>query len=155
MKSIPVQNANRQLLCDDEDYEKLAAYKWYLCRNGNEGRMQLRARCPEGMTMTPMGVIFDLTYRVGLVFTFRDGNVCNYQRYNLRWRNKDELPLKLLTSLSVSHCPLGPTILRPTQTDGRSACCFVCMDEDYDSYYQCLDIVAHKTYWKGWIRHDA
>ena len=154
MKAIPIEKSNRHLLCDDEDYELLASYRWHIVRNGSGGRSQLRAWSKErGSRVTPMGILFDLHSRAGYTFHFRDNNFCNYHRHNLQWRFGVEA--KLISSLLVSHCPLGPALLRPKQTDGRSECCFICMNDDYDSYYICLDMVSHKTYWKGWIRHDA
>lgn len=155
MKRIPIEKSNRHLLCDDEDYEKLRPFKWYLYRNGNGGRFQLRAwNYEHGNNVSPLGIIYGLQCRAGFTFTFRDGNVCNYQRYNLRWR-EHEGGMKLISALPVPYCPLGPAILRPKKTEGRSQACFICLEEDYDSYYKCLDSVSHKTYWKGWIRHDA
>ena len=155
MKRIKVENANRYLLCDDEDYDKLRAFNWRLQGTSDSRRFKLRTWSAEANNyISPFAVIFGKQNRGGFSFTFRDRDVCNYQRYNLDWL-KPGSPTKLIYGISISHCPLGSAILRPKRTDGRSAVCFTCLEEAYDAYYICLDIVSHTTYWKGWIRHEV
>lgn len=153
MKSIEIKKSNRQLLCDDEDYEKLAPYAWTLQRNSNGGRWQLRTYTSDGY-FTPLHFLYGPLRPHGVVFSFRDGNACNYQRYNLRWTTGVEEKLCVI-EISIPFCHLGSAILRPKPTDGRSLACFICAQENYPFYYRCLDLVSHKTLWKGWIRHDS
>jgi hypothetical protein len=154
MKRIKIENANRYLRCDDEDYETLIKYKWYLCPNGCGKKFRLRTwRKDKESRVSPIFFLYP-TQREGFGFIFRDRDVCNYQRYNIQWYAKEDRR-KVTSAITISHCPLGHTILRPKRTDGRSEACFVCLEEAYESYYICLDLVSHQTYWKGWIRHDA
>lgn len=150
VKAIPIERSNRFLLCDDGDYELLSKHKWHLYYHRKKRRHFVRCW---RLQCTPIALLYS-SYGSHFGFKFRDNNICNYQRHNIQWFHANG-GKPVTAEFQALHCPLGPAILRPKKTDGRSECCFVCMDDDYDAYYQCLDLISHKTYWKGWIRHDA
>lgn len=155
MKAIKIHNSEKVLLCDDEDYPALVPHKWYLARCGARRRWQVRTwSYAIHRGVTPLYFLFPDVSVEHFAYRFRDGNPCNYQRYNLCWL-KPEFQLGSPKEIPAPHCHLGPAILRPKKTDGRSLACFICSQADYDSYYICLDLVSHKTYWKGWIRHES
>jgi hypothetical protein len=152
MKALPIQNSSRRLLCDDSDYDLLAPYKWKF--HYGVDILIVRAYLPGvGAHCTPLRLMSYENYKVSKKL-FRDGNIANYQRSNLNLEKA--LPNSSLTPrLEAPHCLHGPAILVASIQVGRAKICQICASETVDFYLQCLDIVAHKSYWKGWIRYEA
>ena len=85
MKKIPLTNRNDKfLLVSDEDYEKMAKYKWYLASTGYAMRLEKDAKTGKWKHINAQKDICP-NQRV----YFKDGDRLNCQRENLRTRSGD------------------------------------------------------------------
>jgi hypothetical protein len=89
MKTVPLHGAKaagRAVLVDDEDYELVSQYKWYVQEDARKGR----SRGPYAITVLKSGTPRQVTFRMHKLLTgwpetdHRDGNGLNNQRSNLR-----------------------------------------------------------------------
>lgn len=96
MKTIPVNGGEKFAIVDDDDYEFLMQWRWYL--SGPKGYVSRRVRRDGKCVQIFMHRVIIGEIPEGMMGDHRDGDVLNNTRKNLRpckkWQNNCNQPFK-------------------------------------------------------------
>jgi len=158
IKELNLENSSNKVLLDESDYIWISKHKWEEV-SYNKKDSELRILIKEvGKKVYLHRFMFGEARH--LIFVQLNGNVYDYTRRNIEFRNyyrehiyreksyidRDQLkPGGIYTNIDINKC-----VIRSSEKTGREYLCYLCSEIDYLGWYRnCLSIAAKENF-RGW-----
>ena len=87
MKELKLFGSNKVALVDDEDYERLIGFTWYVRKNNCVQRFHIRLK---GGSQKSISLASEIMHQLEQMFDHKDRDGLNNQKYNLRPCNQSQ-----------------------------------------------------------------